>query len=80
MVLEELRDVAYAAKPEKRKIKQSKAKSVNAKDSDINIKTENSFEDGDNASFEEKHGENDKEVDGSINQTNAAVCYSQMWT
>ena len=78
VVLEELRDVAYAAKPEKRKTKQSKARSVSSKDSDIKIKTENSFEDGDCASFDEKLGENGKEVDASINQTIVTVCYSQM--
>ena len=36
---------------------------------DIEIKTENSFEDDGNASFDEKRGENDKEVDEFIRQT-----------
>ena len=74
MVLEELRDVAYAAKPEKRKIKQSVARNV----SDIKIETENSFEDNGNASFDEKRGENDKEVDEFISQTSVRVGYSQI--
>ena len=78
VVLEELRDVAYAAKPEKRKTKHSVARNVSSKDQDIEIKTENSFEDNGNASFDEKRGENDKEVDEFISQTSVRVGYCQI--
>ena len=78
MVLEELRDVAYAAKPEKRKTKQSAARNVSSRDPDVEIKTENSYEDNDNAPFDETHRESDKEVDESISQTNFTVGYSQI--
>ena len=78
--MEELRDVAYAAKPEKRKTKQSAARNVSSSDPDVEIKTENSYEDNDNAPFDEKRRENDKDVDESINQTNFMVSYSQIYT
>ena len=78
MVLEELRDVAYAAKPEKRTTKQSRARNVNSRDPDIKIETETTFEYDGNASFDDKLGENDKEVDVFVSPSNVRVVYSPM--